>query len=125
MAIPLIELRYLKNRLKVLQKGFDLPQNMYHIRSYSSTLWGGNFQTPKTKTSIRKIDILQSLTFELKKWKLTCPLNLSPTSREDSQLLLRTSGCPGYGSKADICSRSHVHLIPIVTRHNTQRVHAS
>lgn len=39
------------------------------------SLWGGNFQTPKSKTSIRKIDIPQSLIFELKKWKLACPIN--------------------------------------------------
>jgi len=39
------------------------------------SLWGSNFQTPKSKTSIRKIDIPQSLIFELKKWKLACPIN--------------------------------------------------
>jgi integrase len=39
------------------------------------SLWGGNFQTPKSKTSIRKIDIPPSLIFELKKWKLACPIN--------------------------------------------------
>jgi integrase len=39
------------------------------------SLWGGNFQTPKSKSSIRKIDIPQSLIFELKKWKLACPIN--------------------------------------------------
>jgi len=39
------------------------------------SLWNGAFQTPKTKTSIRKIDIPSSLAFELKKWKLACPIS--------------------------------------------------
>lgn len=39
------------------------------------SLWCGNFQNPKSKTSIRKIDISKRFTFELKKWKLRCPIN--------------------------------------------------
>jgi integrase len=50
----------------------DWNSNQIHVRR---SLWGGNFQTPKTKTSIRKIDIPSSLSLELKKWKLTCPIN--------------------------------------------------
>jgi len=39
------------------------------------SLWGGKFQTPKSKTSVRKIDIPSSLILELKKWKLSCPIS--------------------------------------------------
>lgn len=39
------------------------------------SLWKGQFQTPKSKYSIRKIDIPDSLIYELKKWKLACPVN--------------------------------------------------
>ncbi len=39
------------------------------------SLWKGQFQTPKSKCSIRKIDIPEMLSQELKKWKLACPIN--------------------------------------------------
>ena len=39
------------------------------------SLWKGQFQTPKSKCSIRKIDIPEMLIQELKKWKLACPIN--------------------------------------------------
>lgn len=39
------------------------------------SLWKGQFQTPKSKCSIRKIDITDTLIYELKKWKLACPIN--------------------------------------------------
>jgi len=35
---------------------------------------GGNFK-PLSQNIIRKIDIPPSLIFELKKWKLACPIN--------------------------------------------------
>ena len=39
------------------------------------SLWKGKFQTPKSKCSIRKVDITPSLLQELKKWKLASPVN--------------------------------------------------
>jgi integrase len=39
------------------------------------SFWRGNFQTPKSKKSVRKIDVPDSLISELKKWKLACPIN--------------------------------------------------
>ncbi len=39
------------------------------------SLWKGQFQTPKSKYSIRKIDIPEQLIRELREWKLTCPIN--------------------------------------------------
>jgi len=39
------------------------------------SLWHGSFQTPKSKKSVRKIDIPDSLLSELKKWKLACPIS--------------------------------------------------
>ena len=39
------------------------------------TVWGGQFQTPKTKNSRRAIDLTDELVHELKVWKLRCPPN--------------------------------------------------
>lgn len=39
------------------------------------SLWKGQFQTPKSKASIRKIDIPDTLIYELRRWKLACPAN--------------------------------------------------
>lgn len=39
------------------------------------SIWKGNFQKPKTKKSIRKVDLTQQLMSELKKWRLACPLS--------------------------------------------------
>lgn len=39
------------------------------------SLWRGVFQTPKSKNSIRKIDMSDILVHELKIWKLACPIN--------------------------------------------------
>lgn len=50
----------------------DWNSNQIYVRR---SLWGGKFQTPKSKTSMRKIDIPSSLALELKKWKLACPKN--------------------------------------------------
>jgi integrase len=50
----------------------DWNSSRIHVRR---SLWGGKFQTPKSKTSIRKVDIPPSLILELKKWKLRCPVN--------------------------------------------------
>ena len=41
------------------------------------SLWHGNFQTPKSKRSVRKLDIPASLISELKKWKLAAPISES------------------------------------------------
>lgn len=38
-------------------------------------LWKGQFQTPKSKKSVRKIDLLPQLVDELKHWKTICPAN--------------------------------------------------
>lgn len=39
------------------------------------TLWKGQFQTPKSKYSSRKVDIPDMLVSELREWKLACPVN--------------------------------------------------
>ena len=39
------------------------------------SLWKGNFQSPKSKTSVRKVDMPAGLILELKKWKLRCPIS--------------------------------------------------
>lgn len=39
------------------------------------SVWKGKFQTPKTIKSVRKIDMPQQLIYELKRWKLACPIN--------------------------------------------------
>lgn len=50
----------------------DWNSKQIHIRR---TLWKGQFQTPKSKHSVRKIDMPDSFIQELKKWKLACPVN--------------------------------------------------
>lgn len=39
------------------------------------SVWNNGFQTPKSKNSIRKIDLPDNLVYELKKWKLACPIS--------------------------------------------------
>jgi len=41
----------------------------------SRGLWKGQFQTPKTKHSVRKIDLTYPLVDELKYWQTVCPKN--------------------------------------------------
>jgi integrase len=50
----------------------DWNSKQIHVRR---SLWKGQFQTPKSKYSIRKADIPDSLIQELKRWKLSCPVN--------------------------------------------------
>lgn len=50
----------------------DWNSKQIHVRR---TLWKGQFQTPKSKSSIRKLDIPDMLIQELKRWKLACPVN--------------------------------------------------
>ncbi|MBM4271512.1 MAG: site-specific integrase [Deltaproteobacteria bacterium] len=50
----------------------DWNSNQIYVRR---SLWGEKFQTPKSKASIRKIDIPSSLSRELKKWRLACPIS--------------------------------------------------
>jgi integrase len=48
----------------------DWNSNRIHVRQ---SVWQGKFQAPKTRKSVRKIDLLPQLIYELKKWKLVCP----------------------------------------------------
>ncbi len=50
----------------------DWNSKQIHVRR---TLWKGQFQTPKSKYSIRKVDIPDMLVSELREWKLACPVN--------------------------------------------------
>lgn len=59
--------------LWALQWGdIDWQSSRLYVRR---SVWKGRFQTPKTKKSIRKIDLPQQLVQELKVWKLACPVN--------------------------------------------------
>lgn len=53
-------------------KDINWNSKQIHIRR---SLWKGNFQTPKSKYSIRRVDIPDSLVQDLKRWKLACPVN--------------------------------------------------
>lgn len=55
-------------------KWSDIDWNARQIQVKRS-LWKGQFQTPKSKSSIRKIDIPDTLIYELRRWKLACPAN--------------------------------------------------
>ena len=50
----------------------DWNSKQIHVRR---SLWKGQFQKPKSKSSIRKVDIPDSLIQELKRWKLACPVS--------------------------------------------------
>lgn len=39
------------------------------------SVWKNGFQTPKSKNSVRKIDLPDNLVHELRKWKLACPIS--------------------------------------------------
>ena len=39
------------------------------------SVWRNKFQTPKSKSAIRKIDLPDTLIPELRKWKLACPIS--------------------------------------------------
>ncbi len=51
----------------------DIDWNSKRIH-VSRSLWRGQFQTPKSKCSNRKIDMPDMLVQELKIWKLACPI---------------------------------------------------
>jgi integrase len=59
--------------LWALQWG-DLDWNSMKIYIRRS-VWRNQFQTPKSKSAIRKIDLPDTLIPELRKWKLACPLS--------------------------------------------------
>jgi len=50
----------------------DWNSKQIHVRR---SLWKGKFQAPKSKYSIRNVDIPDMLVSELKKWRLACPSN--------------------------------------------------
>jgi len=51
----------------------DWNSKQIHVRR---SLWNHQFQRPKTKNSIRKVDMTDRLLMELKAWKLACPINV-------------------------------------------------
>jgi integrase len=73
----------------------DWNSKQIHVRR---SLWKGNFQTPKTKKSIRKVDISDHLVRELKKWKLQCPIG---------ELDLVFPGADGKPSSHDNVAKRH------------------
>ncbi len=73
----------------------DWNSRQIHVRR---SLWKGNFQTPKTKNSIRRVDISDHLVHELKKWKLQCPIG---------ELDLVFPGTDGKPSSHDNVARRH------------------
>ena len=50
----------------------DWNSRQIHVKR---SLWDHQFQKPKTKNAIRKIDMTERLVKELKAWKLACPVN--------------------------------------------------
>lgn len=53
-------------------KDVEWNSKQIHVRRL---LWRGQFQTPKSKKSIRKLDMTNRLLQEIKIWKLMCPVN--------------------------------------------------
>ncbi len=54
--------------------GFSTCHKQLFVRR---SVWNGEFQNPKTKNSIRAIDLPDELVHELKLWKLACPPNVN------------------------------------------------
>ena len=52
----------------------DIDWNALQI-NVSQSLWRGQIQTPKSRSSFRKVDIPEQLAQELKKWRLISPQN--------------------------------------------------
>jgi integrase len=52
----------------------DIDWNALQI-TVNQSLWRGQFQTPKSRSSFRKVDIPEQLAHELKKWRLISPQN--------------------------------------------------
>lgn len=50
----------------------DWNSRQIHVKR---SLWNHQFQKPKTKNAIRKIDMTERLVKELKAWKLACPVS--------------------------------------------------
>lgn len=65
----------------------DIDWNSFQIHVRQS-LWKGQFQTPKSKYSFRKVDLAEPLVRELKKWRLASP------KHEHDLLFLSTEGQP-------------------------------
>jgi integrase len=55
-------------------KWADIDLNALQI-NVKRSLWRGKFQTPKSKYSIRKVDIPEQLADALEKWRSVCPQN--------------------------------------------------
>ncbi|MGD0627650.1 MAG: site-specific integrase [Thermodesulfobacteriota bacterium] len=75
------------------------------------SLWQGQFQTPKSKYSIRKVDVPEQLAFALKRWKIVCPKN-------DQDLVFPNT-------KAKITSHDGVvkrHFLPALRRAGLRQV---
>jgi integrase len=58
----------------LLDNSSDLDWNSIKLYIRRS-VWRNQFQTPKSKSAIRKIDLPDTLIPELRKWKLACPLS--------------------------------------------------
>jgi integrase len=52
----------------------DIDFDAFQINVRQS-LWRGQFQSPKSRSSVRKVDIPERLALELKRWKLSSPPN--------------------------------------------------
>ncbi|HQB28679.1 MAG TPA: tyrosine-type recombinase/integrase [Paludibacter sp.] len=50
----------------------DWTSKQIHVKQ---SLWRNEFQKPKTKNAMRKVDMTDRLVRELKKWKLACPIS--------------------------------------------------
>jgi integrase len=62
----------------------DGSSKQIHVKR---SLWKNEFQKPKTKNAMRKIDITDRFVRELKQWKLACPIS------EDDLVFPSHEGC--------------------------------
>jgi integrase len=98
-----------RGELLGLQWGdIDWHSNQIHVRR---SLWKGQFVTPKSKTSTRRIDMSPHLAMELKKYKLA-----SPNSELDLVF------CNSEGKPLDPDSLIKRHFLPALREAKVRRV---
>ena len=86
----------------------DWNNNQINIRR---SIWNGEFVTPKSKRSFRRIDISPSLAMELKRHKLACPVS-------DLDLVFPNS----KGTPLEPDSLVKRHFLPALRRAKVRRV---
>jgi integrase len=86
----------------------DWNHNQIHVRR---SLWKGQIVSPKSKSSVRRVDMTQTLVQELRKHKFSCPI-------KDSDFVF----CNAEGKPLDPDSLVKRQFMPALKRSGVKRV---